>query len=162
MRIHIRQATFAPIATAPAVPPLMALFADLSMISLKESCFSPDDDVLVVDEDIFSKIRLSSMFQMRVWWDVSARTVPEGVRMALLGKATLLERKRGKTKTSARKRHSSSFWLGVTHDFSRPRGRDRESSWTVRWWRTKRDSACRSQWWTIYLHVRVAMLVSLD
>lgn len=32
--IHIRQATLAPMATAPAVPPLIADFAALSMISL--------------------------------------------------------------------------------------------------------------------------------
>ncbi len=33
--IHIRAATLAPIATAPAVPPRMADFADLSIISAK-------------------------------------------------------------------------------------------------------------------------------
>ena len=34
VRIHMRQATLAPMATAPAVPPRTADFAALSMISL--------------------------------------------------------------------------------------------------------------------------------
>jgi hypothetical protein len=52
VRIHMRAATFAPIATAPAVPPRSALAPALFMISekLKSSFFGGVEVILLVGE----------------------------------------------------------------------------------------------------------------
>ena len=52
VRIHMRAATLAPMAQAPAIPPRKAEAADLSRISRKEGlrsspCSDDDDDMIV-------------------------------------------------------------------------------------------------------------------
>jgi hypothetical protein len=70
VRIHINAATLAPIAHAPAIPPLAADSADFCNISRNDSCCSGLVGVLVLPAVTTSVLLLLLMMMMRYSWSL--------------------------------------------------------------------------------------------